>query len=473
MVFRKAALSSSEGVETLLTRSYTTLMNLPLKALICSDHAHSIVIKDCTKMSNVNKGFLPQHFDNDLFAEIVRSISPRAECVDFKQVPFSSKEGISSKLTDNASDDARVLGFRAFDVRYRNTDDEVKTCRVVFKIKPKYTETWETVIKAVGKMGDDRTGEDYAKRTFDNHYGIDTKELAVVAVEEPVWRAIMPDIYWSRRDDEREIYAFAMENLRHSATHMDTGDDVSCWKEDDVVCVLQEIAAFHSVYYGQTELLPEAVKQSLTDIGTMTQTYTDDIMKKFMRRQLEENIKTYPELLTPQIIRIIEESLMNVKNVCAILDGSPHTLTHNDFNQRNLCLRQTPVPRGKSRLCAYDWEFIRVTNPQHDVAEFLAFVLPANTEPEAWLPYLEAYRQALLQQLRNRNAPSDVQASVEDQDRFKQVFDMCVLELVLNRLGTYMRIHAVLHPMGYLSRIAGNLLRYAEDMTALYDFMLS
>ena len=439
-----------------------------------------MTVQSCCKMSSEKvTGFFNKDFNKDLFVDIASSISPGSKCVGFKREVFSS-EGISSGLVAfGASDDARVLGFHAFEVLYQNSADsklanhDVKTYHVVFKIKPKCTEMWQTVIKTIGKMADDQSGDDYAKKTFDCHYGVDRKELAVVNVDEPVWRAIMPDIYWSRQDVEREIYAFAMENLRFGATHIDAVDDVACWKEDDVMCVLHDVAAFHALYYGQIERLPEAVKQNLTDMGTMTQTYTDDVIMKFMRRQLEENKKAFPELLTPKIISIMEASLINVRKVCTILDGSPHALTHNDFNPRNLCLRQTPVPRGKSRLCVYDWEFYRVTNPQHDVAEFLAFVLPANTEPEAWLPYVEAYRQALLQQLRNRNAPSDVQASVEDQDRFKQVFDMCVLELVLNRLGTYMRIHAVLHPMGYLPRIAGNLLRYAEDMTALYDFMFS
>ena len=422
-------------------------------------------------------GFSNKDFSIDLFAEIVNNISPGSECVDFERVAFSSG-GLSSRLVEgDDGDDARVLGFRAFEVRYRTgaddkLDSEVKTCQVVFKIKPDCMETRQMVTEKIGKMGDDKNGDDFFKKTFDCHHRMNAKELACVNVDEPVWRAIMPDIYWSRRDDEREIYAFAMENLSQSTTHMDSADDISCWKEYDVICVLQEIAAFHALYYGQTERLPEAVKQSLTEIGTMTQTYTDDVMMKFMRRQLEENIKAYPELLTPQIISIIETSLSNVMKVCAILDGSPHTLIHNDFCQRNFCLRHVPVPRGKSRLCVYDWEFIRVTNPQHDVAEFLEFVLPANTDPEAWLPYLETYRQALLQQLRNRKAPSDVQASVEDRERFKQVFDMTLLELVWNRLGTYMRVSAVLFPMTYIARVARNVLHYVEDMSALYDFLL-
>ena len=105
------------------------------------------------------------------------------------------------------------------------------------------------------------------------------------------------------------------------------------------------------------------------------------------------------------------------------------------------------------------------------MAEFLAFVLPANTEPEAWLPYLETYRQALLQQLRNRNARLDVQASVEDRERFKQVFDMCTLVLFWNRLGTYLRFSERVIISPFMTRVAGNTFAFIEDIATRHDFM--
>ena len=55
----------------------------------------------------------------------------------------------------------------------------------------------------------------------------------------------------------------------------------------------------------------------------------------------------------------------------------PRTLIHNDFNPRNLCLRQTD---GGLRLCAYDWELATLQVPQHDLAELLCFVLPPDVE---------------------------------------------------------------------------------------------
>ena len=100
-------------------------------------------------------------------------------------------------------DDARVLGFRAFEVRYRirndaKADTDIKTCQVLFKIKPKCTDAWQTLSDAIGKMWNDESRENYAKKTFDCLLGADVRELAVVNVDEPVWRAIMPDLWLAK-----------------------------------------------------------------------------------------------------------------------------------------------------------------------------------------------------------------------------------------------------------------------------------
>ena len=98
-------------------------------------------------------GFLNKDFSIDLFAEIISNISPGSECVDFERVAFSSG-GLSSRLVvSDDGDDARVLGFRAFEVRYRTSADaDVKACQVVFKIKPKSEETRQMLTGLLRKM---------------------------------------------------------------------------------------------------------------------------------------------------------------------------------------------------------------------------------------------------------------------------------------------------------------------------------
>ena len=78
-----------------------------------------------------------------------------------------------------------------------------------------------------------------------------------------------------------------------------------------------------------------------------------------------------------KIDRIQKRAIADLPEHVRLETQLPATLIHNDFNPRNVALR-----RGDDtlRLCAYDWELARPGLPQHDLAEFLCFVLPANVD---------------------------------------------------------------------------------------------
>ena len=74
------------------------------------------------------------------------------------------------------------------------------------------------------------------------------------------------------------------------------------------------------------------------------------------------------------------------------LESQTSTLIHNDFNPRNVCLRQTGAG---FTLCAYDWELATVGAPQRDLAEFLCFVLASDTPDGQIDHWIEQHRTAL------------------------------------------------------------------------------
>ena len=66
----------------------------------------------------------------------------------------------------------------------------------------------------------------------------------------------------------------------------------------------------------------------------------------------------------------------------------------------------------------------------------------------------------------------DVIASVEDTDRFQQVFDMCALELMWNRVATCLYFDVNMFAVPFAARIGGNLVRYIESIAGRYDFLV-
>ena len=145
------------------------------------------------------------------------------------------------------------------------------------------------------------------------------------------------------------------------------------------------------------------------------------------------------------------------------------TLVHNDFSVRNLCLRKDPGP-NQSRVCIYDWEALRISHPQRDIGEFIAFVLPENSPVELWDRYIEMYRISFLQELINQDASAKTMETVQDSTRFKTVFHMCILELLWNRLGGYIHFSEYM-PIPYVSRMVDNVLRYVKYFAKDFDFL--
>ena len=105
---------------------------------------------------------------------------------------------------------------------------------------------------------------------------------------------------------------------------------------------------------------------------------------------------------------IVDMAIQNISTIWSILDPLPHTLSHNDFNPRNICLRLAPQEGSSSqpptqgvpypdprRLCIYDWELACIDVPQHDLAELLAFTLAPSASKETVLELVEFYRQHL------------------------------------------------------------------------------
>lgn len=115
----------------------------------------------------------------------------------------------------------------------------------------------------------------------------------------------------------------------------------------------------------------------------------------------------------------MDNAITNLQEIMTVLNSAHQTMTHNDCNPRNICLRlphsissgvdgdtkgaaslltsdEQTIPYPDPRImCLYDWELATIDVPQHDVAEFLSFVLQPSTPLATWLELMNFYRQHL------------------------------------------------------------------------------
>ena len=95
------------------------------------------------------------------------------------------------------------------------------------------------------------------------------------------------------------------------------------------------------------------------------------------------------------------EAIDSADELWKIFDSFPMTLIHNDCNPRNICIRKATSDQGDSsdedprRMCIYDWELARIDVPQHDLAEFLAFILPPDCSIHRRMEIIKYYIEML------------------------------------------------------------------------------
>jgi aminoglycoside phosphotransferase (APT) family kinase protein len=121
------------------------------------------------------------------------------------------------------------------------------------------------------------------------------------------------------------------------------------------------------------------------------------------------------------------------------VDALPAQVIHNDFNPRNVALRRE---EGRLRLCCYDWELATLGVPQHDLAEFLCFVLKPSTDRSEVLHYLDLHRSALT---RASNRPIDPVA-------WETGFRLSLHDLLIDRFALYAMIDRF-RPQRFLTRV--------------------
>ena len=267
----------------------------------------------------------------------------------------------------------------------------------------------------------------------------DARELAVYGQTDPRFTRHAPHVYGIARDDSREVFVVVLERLRNVLL-LDTADDVSGWQPAHIEAVIRGIAEVHAIWYGRDEEL-----QQQPWIGFVHDAASMAEMSELWDALAVHARDEFPEWVSSEDAALWREIVRDIPDWYPRLLAQPQTLIHNDFNPRNICLRQSAD--GLS-LCAYDWELATIGAPQRDLAEFLAFVLPADVEPDVVDRYVSLHRE-VLQKSTGR---------ILDAAKWRQGYSLSLLDLLVNRVGLYMMAHTFRH-YGFMRRTFETLQR--------------
>lgn len=361
--------------------------------------------------------------------------------VEVTDVTFGDQSALgSSIITELTSQKVRKLvGLFPITLDYRTSAGNSETLDVIAKLKP----LDEEIILMLGSMASmcgQRVGEAFARHKGHLDFtGCDSREIAIYEQKDQRFLEHTPRLYKTFRDDEREAYILVLEHLR-DVILVDTADDISGWDDESIVAALEGIAAVHAIWYERDEQL-----RAKDWIGPVQTASTMVEMTELWSALVDHARREFPRWISAEEHREIELIIEDIPRWYAEYETFSTTLIHNDFNPRNICLRQTDEG---PKLCAYDWELATIAPPQRDLAEFLAFILPPDVGEDRVARYIDVHRRALERQTGQRI----------DSRRWRRGYHLSLLDLTVNRFGLYLMAHTF-RQYGFLERSVATLRR--------------
>jgi thioester reductase-like protein len=299
---------------------------------------------------------------------------------------------------------------------YRLELENEKSLSVMIKLKPRDSQVLD-VAESIARLCSEELGNAYAAYRGNSEFvHCDSREPAVYAQADPRFTSQIPK-YLGSDGNALAIELLADVELKDSA------GDVSGWTEPCIRAALEGIASIHAVWLNRFRELQQDQRLGPTMI------YSDatEVMP-FWLALADHARPWFSSWAGSTIASIHERAISSIARHRELALQLPSTLTHNDFNPRNLALWNDG---GALRLCAYDWEMAKWGLPQHDLAEMLCFVLPDTVEREVVSGWLEVHRVAL-----ERASGISI-----DPDGWQLGFELSIADLLINRLPMYTMVH--------------------------------
>lgn len=215
-------------------------------------------------------------------------------------------------------------------------------------------------------------------------------------------RADLPFVYGSYHNEARNEYMIVMREFSSG----------SPFCKEMVHLVLDSILKFHIAFYGKKEVIESFQLNSYTN-----QDYKKSRpLLKLLFEELDEENEFYYQKDLAYLHRFIDEIDQRRRVLVQHL-----SLTHNDFSPRNMAF-------DSGNILIYDWELACYQNPEHDLVEFLSFVLHDFSKAEV-LELIDYYKRGLLTALNLSLGKAE----------YQRILEFNISEFIVNKLSVYRR----------------------------------
>ncbi len=371
---------------------------------------------------------------------------PHFSIVSFREELFENKTGIISRMGQGKG--SRLNGIFRYCLSIMR-DGVGSDLPVVLKLKTDDGALIKAACDMAKLSGDDiLPGLFEANSVLFGFHGSAVREIEFYRNAKREMLAFAPKIFGVQRDDRKGIYAILMEDLS-SCSMLNAADDSSGWNEETIGCVLDSMAAMHALYFDRAHEL-QPVMNINEGGGNPTRG-----MCELLYEMTRYNCDRYPELFGDDLADIFVDFIDSIDANNDMMKAYHRTLTHNDFNPRNICMRRHD---DGFDLVVYDWEVPCFQNPQHDLVEFLSYVVDKENSFEKFAACAERYRLKL----------EEMTGCDLNSDDFYHILYLNALDLGVIRFNLCLLAHNILH-FAFMDRVFGRLAVFIHGLRGMIE----
>jgi hydroxymethylglutaryl-CoA reductase (NADPH) len=310
-----------------------------------------------------------------------------------QQIQQKSQDLLENGILTNIASkvNKKIIGFLPFQIDYTQKNGDAKTKDVLIKSKPLDDEVIKglhTIAASINPELSDILKQ--SKRHLEYH-NCHLKEIEIYSYLHKNGFEFMPKYFGKHVNPKREIFMVIQEFLSvEEMKIMNAENHPEYWKPATISAVIEAITQFHQ----------QAKSANFTHVQEFQPWKASTLYKKMMQILIAECASEAQQSALTQLYAEIDDLEMLSSKI-----SIEKTSIHNDFNPRNIAIRNNGTP------AIYDWELAVIDLPQRDIVEFLSFVLLPNFKKDEfyfyikthyllysevdWNAWLEAYRYAL------------------------------------------------------------------------------
>ncbi len=342
---------------------------------------------------------------------------------------FNATDSIITELS--ARNQEKFLGLYPLKFDVSSAGGGIAAVEAVLKSKPLDLEVIMLGTKMAG-MTSAALGDLYEKFKLSNESkNCHIKELTIYCEKDPRFTEISPKYYGSYIDQAREAYVLLIERIVDPIVHGVS----SHWSKEYLYAAVEGIAKFHSLWLGKEP-------RELPWIGFIHSAQSMVEQKSLFRELHRQGAMEFPEIVTGDVMARNYHIIDSIDKWWLEIDQMQKTLVHNDFNPRNIAIRNS---KSNLQLCALDWELASFHIPQRDLAELLSFTADSHLSDDDIWGIIEHHRKIL----------SEASGNNIEKDSWMRGTELAVWDFAVNRIGMYLMSHTFKHH-SFMSNLVKN-----------------